>query len=392
MSLRTFLASLRTDAVPLRFVAGNQSADMDSVVSALSYAYFATYHDPSTPVIPLINIPRADMRLRRDIAHVLREHNLTDDLLYFSEDFARLTRQGHPAQLTLVDHCNVQGDAIIAAHAAHAVEVVGIIDHHADEGFAPAADPRIIRPNGSCSSLVFDYWFARCPEAFSVDVVRLLAAPLLIDTSNMTQKVEHTDEVVYRRIEEILGAKVALTAFYDQIKAEKKNLSGFVMTDLLRKDYKQFTFASRSPAGSPRVGFSSLSKPFAWLVKHYGAADVAAACAELCRQNVLDALVVTTSYTRRDTGQYSREFAYSFRRDNSFAPLWARLASLVPALDLHVDWYGLEQRDIDELNTTAQTVKVYNQHNVAASRKQVVPAVKSAVDSPEESSPQTHRA
>ena len=46
MSVRSYLVTLKkqleTNSIksPLRFVTGNQSADLDSVISAISFAYF----------------------------------------------------------------------------------------------------------------------------------------------------------------------------------------------------------------------------------------------------------------------------------------------------------------------------------------------------------------
>lgn len=418
MSVKAFLASLKSlvDSgallkSPLKFVTGNQSADLDSVISAISYSYFSNLKDSAEHVIPLINIPREDLRLRRDIALVLKAHSITEDLLYFVEDFSQLIQKASgSSQLTLVDHCNLQGDEVTEAYNAKLLNIVAIIDHHADEQIALDANPRVIQVNGSCSSLVFNYWFNQIgkPTSFYVDndVILLLLAPLLIDTTCMKAKVEEEDRIAFKRYRDILcsGANSSLDilkaytfegvraqadndifeSFYQQVKSQKKNIDGFTMKDFLRKDYKQFEFHSKSSGISSRIGFSSLLKPFSWILKNYSKDDVIKACADLRKDNNLDVNVMTTSFTRKDNELYAREFAYCYNSTKGNVELYAKLADLCHSvLDLHgEDLYNVSSNDLEALNLVEsnEVVVLFNQHNTQASRKQVVPAVKEAVE------------
>ncbi|CAH2350544.1 exopolyphosphatase [[Candida] railenensis] len=417
MSVRSFLTSLKSlvDSgallkSPLKFVTGNQSADLDSVISAISYSYFTNLKDSSEHVIPLINIPREDLRLRRDIVSVLKAHSINEDLLYFVEDFSQLIKRSKaPSQLILVDHCNLQGDEVTDAYNAKLLKIVAIIDHHADEQIALDANPRIIQVNGSCSSLVFNYWYNQIgkPTSFYTnnDVISLLLAPLLIDTTNMTAKVENEDTIAFKKYGEILlstdntsfnilkayalpGAEPQVEfdifeSFYKQVKTQKKNIEGFSMKDFLRKDYKQFEFHSKTSGSTSRIGFSSLSKPFSWILKNYTKAEIIKACTELRSDNNLDVNVMTTSYTRKDNGLYAREFAYCYNSTNSNAELYAKLPEFCTVLDLHSDdLYSVSAEDLSALNTfqSNEVLILFNQHNTQASRKQVVPAVKEAIE------------
>lgn len=417
MSVRSFLSSLKSlvDSgallkSPLKFVTGNQSADLDSVISAISYSYLTNLKDSSEHVIPLINIPREDLRLRRDIVLVLRAHSINEDLLYFVEDFSQLIKKSEaPSQLTLVDHCNLQGDEVTDAYNAKLLKIVAIIDHHADEQIALDANPRIVQVNGSCSSLVFNYWYNQIgqPTSFYTDndVILLLLAPLLIDTTNMAAKVENEDTIAFKKYGEILlssdntsldifkayalpGAEPQkeidiFESFYKQVKAQKKNIEGFSMKDFLRKDYKQFEFHSKTSGSSSRIGFSSLLKPFSWILKNYSYAEVITACTELRKDNNLDVNVMTTSYTRKDNGLYAREFAYCYNSTNSNSELYAKLPEFCTVLDLHSDdLYSVLAKDLSALNNfqSNEVLILLNQHNTQASRKQVVPAVKEAIE------------
>lgn len=214
MSVRSYLVTLKkqleTNSIksPLRFVTGNQSADLDSVISAISFAYF-NYKKDESLLIPLINISRTDFKLRRDIVTLLDSYSITEDSLYFIEDFKRITASDVPIELTLVDHCNIQGDVFTDYLSKGKLDIVGIIDHHQDESVFLNANPRIIHSNGSCSALVFNYWYDQFSNKdifYEKDneIVPLLLGSLLIDTSNMSQKVEEGDVIAFKEYQNIL--------------------------------------------------------------------------------------------------------------------------------------------------------------------------------------------
>ena len=89
MSIHTFLSKARHSlAQSLRskgdqrasFVIGNESADLDSITSALVYGYLQS----STPearkkdeyIIPVTNIPSSEVRLRPELTALLRHADL----------------------------------------------------------------------------------------------------------------------------------------------------------------------------------------------------------------------------------------------------------------------------------------------------------------------------
>ncbi|KAG7661364.1 PMT4 [[Candida] subhashii] len=367
MSVKTYLTKLRqkidskTLSFPYHVVAGNQSADMDSVVSAITFAYF-TNLQTKQDVIPLINIPRADFRLRRDIDVLLKSHQITQDLLYFVEDLGQFVTSAISAneklKFTLVDHNNLQGEEMhfLFEQTPDMVEVVSIIDHHADEGVFKNAEPRIIRSCGSNSSMIFNYFYETCfkddHEGFlknNADAIELLLGPLVIDTSNMTQKVEEPDVEAFKVYQKALNADAFMQEFittnngsgsnpyeqfYSILKSAKKDLTGFSFFDILRKDYKQFTFNS-----GDRVGFSSIGKSLKWVFKHYSPEEIKSTLSDALKTLGVDLFVITSSYTQKENGQYTREFAYYYEvRDHKKFNHLAELAK--DQLELNDDIYG----------------------------------------------------
>ncbi|EGV60047.1 Exopolyphosphatase [Yamadazyma tenuis] len=389
MSVKAFLQVVKkhigsSSLEPLRFVTGNQSADLDSVISAIGYSYLNYKYD-STVFIPLINIPRQDFSLRRDIKLVLETNAITEDLLYFIEDFKNIAGSRSQTEITLVDHCNLQGESLIEYFHNHQIKVTGIIDHHADENVFLDANPRTIKTCGSCSSLVFNHWSSKFEnlDVFkqnSGEIVKLFTAPLLIDTNNMSDKVEEDDRVALQLYKQVLQQEVTLASFdehftnyHQTIKRAKKNLDGFKVDQVLRKDYKQFKF------GGINIGFSSIGKSAEWLFKSYSNEEILSGLNNVIDFFHLDMVIATPSYTDKQN-QYRREFIVAYPETSQFEEL-GTLEPRCSTLALDKNVYNVEsfEAKLDELNKSI-TVRVWNQTNLAASRKQIVPAVKDILD------------
>lgn len=392
MSIKAFLESL--SALPqnkqlLKVVTGNQSADMDSVVSAITYAYFHHQsHPKEEPILPLVNISREEFRLRKDIVLLLGKHDISSTQLFFLDDirqFTLLSKDNH-LDVVLVDHCNLQGELLTELYEEKRLRVSGIIDHHADEGVFLDAVPRIIQSNGSCSALVFNFWNKQIGPIFDKDAVLLLLGPLLIDTSNMQQKVEQGDIDAFTQYSKVLVESESLlqtasidpstfSSVFSELKTAKKDLKGFSLYDILRKDYKQFKFSSKNGT-KVSVGFSSIGKSLSWVLTKYSVSEVIESLQKMSLAFHLDVVVITSSFTQKDTRIYTREFCFS-TTDSSLE----NIASLATELQLNTGFY----QDASVANTLAEInqsviFKVYNQQNTAASRKQVVPAIKEVIE------------
>lgn len=402
------LANSRLLSSPIRFTTGNQSADLDSVISALTSAYFE-HTANNVIVIPLVNIPKTEFRLRKDICQLLGYFSIGEDILFFTEDFVKIfDSYNHDFKLTLVDHCNLQGDSIIEKFRTGRIQVNAIIDHHEDENAFLNADPRIIMPNGSCSSLVFNYWEEKLRDkAKSEEEVKrtikgtipLLLGPLLIDTSNMTDKVREEDVKAFRTYQymledsqdiltlvngiantesQTLDTQELLDLFYKSIKKAKKDLSGLSFGQVLKKDYKQFEFQTSKGNTPVKVGFSSIGKSFHWLFKRFTANELFTAMDSTLSDLKLDLLIMTSSFTKKDS--HYREFSYYYMSNSSFAKDFSEIykeASEPLKLDRNLH---KKESYFDRLATSSDGEFVLlNQLNTRATRKQIVPIVKEII-------------
>ncbi|SPQ20240.1 fcbf9880-a541-4ed8-9612-7c3e1297d1ad [Thermothielavioides terrestris] len=342
-SLKSFLAAAKKALVaapaqrqtPLHFVIGNESADLDSLCSALVYAYFRTHTPPHTLHIPLSNLPRADLTLRPELSAVLTPAGLRpDDLITLTDLPGEDALSPQDTRWLLVDHNVLTGDLA----ARFSSQVVGCIDHHEDEGVIPHAlpadQPRIFAKCGSCMSLVLDKcratWDALAASATAsacddgtpaaacdAALARVALAPILIDTTNLTSKDKTTDWDV--RAAQLAEAKLLAwppaavslatmtappagggaaqqqqqqqqqhqqqhqpqaepgsydrAAYYAALTHLKEQIQGLTYRDVLRKDYKRWG------EGRLAVGVSTVVQGLGYVLRELGSGTGPAAAA-----------------------------------------------------------------------------------------------------------------
>lgn len=257
-SLQSYLCSVKSYAVQAKLVVlGNEAADLDSMASSIAYGYLRSRHDVDQVVLPVMPIPRGDFMLRPEAVYVFHEAGIRlEDLVFFDEiDLEKLFAAG--AALMLVDH-----NRLNPQWAGFAEHVVGLLDHHTDEGLFPDASPRVIRPVGSTASLVA-LEFVRADVEVSREMAILLGGALLLDTVNLDPdagRVTETDLAVAAKILPL--TLKSQQEFFAILHREKCNVAGLSTPDLLRKDYKGFQL------GTVQCGISSVLLPVMdWLAR-----------------------------------------------------------------------------------------------------------------------------
>lgn len=218
-------------------VLGNEAADLDSMASSIAYGYLLSLDDSHGLVLPVMPICRADFTLRTEAAYLFAEAGIElDDIVFFDEvEFDKLIAEG--AGLVLVDH-NKLGPALEQYNSS----VVGVVDHHKDEGLYDDASPRIVRTIGSTASLV-GMEFQKKRIVFPENIAILLGGTILVDTVNLSEKAGRVTDADIR-IAELLLPLCPLPGdeFFANIQRAKFNITGLSTADLLRKDYKEFQF------------------------------------------------------------------------------------------------------------------------------------------------------
>jgi exopolyphosphatase len=301
-------------------VLGNPSADLDSFISAVVYAYFCSASfrkdDPKPWFIPVLNLPttpaRDLWRLRPEFATALKlaegrsvtyepsgavkdENNrvLLEQLVTISDihSASKSTpvslfshRRAHSSSVSskmddyvLVDHNALTIPTLSAEDVNRHVNVTGCIDHHVDESFVPSnASPRIIKTGiGSCTSLVVQHlrdlrlWPLPDEGYATGELARLALAPILMDTANLTAegKVSDTDRDAVAFLESCIQSTSTSgpgpqewdrKSFYHQIANTKANsLDLLTFPEIFERDYKEWTEATRS-GEELNIGVSSI--------------------------------------------------------------------------------------------------------------------------------------
>ena len=424
-SVKTFLSQAKrqlqqaskSDATTA-FVVGNESADLDSIASALVYGYIQSSHPEARRsnivTIPITNIPARDLALRPELTTLLSHANLLPSDLITLDDLPP-NLPANKTSWTLVDHNALTGPLATTftnSNNEPSSTLTGCIDHHDDESFIPAtASPRLITKAGSCASLIanhlHDPWVQLALFSSSIGAANgqqsylviddtaytstwdaqaalLALGAILIDTQNLTSKHKVTphDERAVRSLEAFinmspkLGPKYDREAFYSALDAAKSDISSLSLTDILRKDYKSWS------DGGLELGVASVVQGLSFLRGKAGAeADqggknaLVRACGEFAKERKLGLLAVMTAFTN-DKGDFERELLLVSMEEGKATEVAERFVEKSKGELKLVD---LQEGSGDEKDGGVGWLGVWRQDNLEASRKRVGPLLREAM-------------
>lgn len=382
------------------FVVGNESADLDSITCAIVYGYIqsstVTAVRNNSYVIPVTNIPAADLSLRPELTALLKHADMRPSDLITLDDLPILSLPAEKTSWTLVDHNALTG--LLATH--YTPSITGVIDHHDDENTIPSsAQPRIISKSGSCNSLVTnhcrDTWQtisdtsssigaalgqesyrviddAHYTNVWDAQVAKLALGSILVDTSNLKAEDKVTEHD--RKAVKFLEAKINISrlgkdydrdTFFNELSEAKADLDGLSLEDILRKDYKQWS------EGDINLGVSSVVKPISYL--QHKSEDLVPSMLKFAKERELGLFAVMTAFTNEDGG-FARQLLVLSTSDGKATQAAKRFAESAAE--------ELKLKDSDEQVKQADGVvwmQIWNQGNVAASRKRVGPLLREAM-------------
>ena len=318
------------------------------MASAVVYAHYkAAADDRQTAVAALIDIPRADYKLRTEAVYLFAAAGIDPQLLLFADDLdlCALHKAGK-LKLTLIDH-----NKPAAAREQFSDCVTEIIDHHKDEGLFGSVSPRIIEPVGSSATLVAELILNNNRKLLEAGSATLLLGTILLDTVNLEAEAGRATP----RDQQTVDTLLRLTGsnrqqLFDRLQQEKFNVASLDSFDLLRKDYKEWTL------GRKRVGIASVLLPVEdWLSKD-GA--LSASLASYAGTRCLDVLITMNACTN---SEFTRE-----------------LIVYCPDESLRIPLIGfLKRSDLQlkpiESNVVDESTALFAQGNLSYSRKKVQP-------------------
>ncbi|ESK83292.1 exopolyphosphatase [Moniliophthora roreri MCA 2997] len=188
-SKQHYLSALKASKNDWTVVMGNESGDLDTIACAIAYAYHQTHH-MNKPTIPFIRIHPDDLKLRAENIYALSLAGVTEpqNQLFLLSDVPE--GKWNQTNFALVDH-NRLAPEYAQGDGEEKPRVVAVIDHHEDEGlYTETANPRTIVPTGSCASQVAAFIFSgtlhdsnSTPPSIPPEVATLLLSAILVDTS-----------------------------------------------------------------------------------------------------------------------------------------------------------------------------------------------------------------
>lgn len=178
----------------LRFILGNETADMDSIFSSLIYGYYRSLASINSEgdlhYIPVINTRSADINARFETMYLLNNLKYDPaDLIFIDEYNITELVKTYNAEVILVDH------NIPSASFKDLIEnVTEILDHHDDKTSIYKEGQlkrKRIEKIGSTNTLLFDeIWSGQedVKAQLETDVFWIILATILTDTFNLNPK------------------------------------------------------------------------------------------------------------------------------------------------------------------------------------------------------------
>eukprot|EP00735_Rhodelphis_limneticus_P003532 TRINITY_DN15013_c0_g1::TRINITY_DN15013_c0_g1_i1::g.25747::m.25747 TRINITY_DN15013_c0_g1::TRINITY_DN15013_c0_g1_i1::g.25747 ORF type:complete len:447 (+),score=78.41,sp/Q8BIW1/PRUN1_MOUSE/28.44/5e-35,DHHA2/PF02833.9/9.2e-16,DHH/PF01368.15/3e-06 TRINITY_DN15013_c0_g1_i1:48-1388(+) len=303
MKLAEFLKvskeALQKRSHPMTVVMGNESCDLDTMVSSMGWAYLIhlmrMHRKPGTrdvTVVPVFPIPRADYALRPEVSYLFRRANVNPDHCTFLDECDPLAlHDSHKlASLYLVDHNR------LSHHFSMLTPLVQcVIDHHKDEAMyhnqiklaENLMDPLnehkyIVDLVGSCSTLVTSE-FLKFIEHVNTnegvveldrDFALLAYGTVLMDSvclnaEHPAKRTTPLDLTVGDALQAMLP-HVQRNDLYNALMKAKECIEDMTNVDLLRRDYKEWT-AGPYTYGVPAIASLSASE---WLCRYPNATDL----------------------------------------------------------------------------------------------------------------------
>jgi len=333
-----------------QIVVGNESADLDSIISAnlLAFTYDSIGEEG---IIPLINCKKRDYKLRTESYGLLKRYDIDQDDLIFIDDInTELIKNPENLKVIVVDH-NKLPDNLRAWDNS----VVAVFDHHQDVDTYKNAQPRLFEKVGSCSTLVAQFILENNADLLKNEYFSILnISPILVDTINLDPeqgRVTDVDVEISKKLESYIS--VDLQKLYDDLQFMKSDVSALSSNELLRKDYKQWA--------NKKMTYGMASVPLSienWLKKDK---EIASACGLYMKENDLEMMLVMTAYME---GSFKRELIV-------IAPDKTFLDSFIQMLNDA----GLELTNYTtELKSNLQ-LAVFNQGGLGFSRKKIQPLI-----------------
>ncbi|XP_015122140.1 exopolyphosphatase PRUNE1 isoform X1 [Diachasma alloeum] len=347
----------------IRVILGNESCDLDSAVCSLvlglfHYSMLEKADTKNAGVIPLLNIPKREFKIKTEVVFHLQHHGIQLEHLSFRDEIELKNLSNEKKlELCLVDHHTLnEHDASLAD------SVVQVIDHRPqDPNWLWTGRDINLEKVGSCATLVARRIFEEKPDILNAQISNLLQGPILVDTCNFSAEAGRAtplDIEIMEKLESLRQEKATKTRdeIHSLILDAKTDISSLSPEDLLIKDLKYVN-------GIPIPGFPILVEEFLNLNRALDAVNSFTSERE-CRITILLGMDFKRDVVKRDLAVFS------------FLP-----NELENRIRLALEQSDLDLQQVSEKSKENWCLRLYKQGGVRATRKQIVPIIQSATAS-----------
>ncbi|VDL62674.1 unnamed protein product [Hymenolepis diminuta] len=233
-------------------ITGNESCDLDSIVSAIGYAFLKTTKEKDGDIyIPYCNVSRDDIDLRTEVVYWLKTVGLLKEDLITAGDLDWLLKKENAkmVELILVDHLQTE-----QSNSFKNYPVVEIIDHrplpkdYKQPNTCAFFNVHIV---GSCTTLITELLFEHLdPSKIPKNLCHLLYGAILLDNDGFSafaievNKATKRDQLACKKLLEHAGQALlnqdgTQNDVYEALKKAKCDISGLSLQQLFQRDCKK---------------------------------------------------------------------------------------------------------------------------------------------------------
>ncbi|EPY77980.1 protein prune-like protein [Camelus ferus] len=228
-------------------VIGHKSCDLDSLISAFTYAYFLDkVSPPGVLCLPVLNIPRTEFNYFTETRFILEELNISDSFHIFRDEINlhQLNDEGK-LSITLVGS-NVLASEDKALESA-VVKVINPVEQ-SDAGF---------EFRESSSSLVVKEILQEAPELITEQLAHLLRGSILFKWIAMeSKKISEKQEEVLSLLEEKFPSLPPREDIISVLQETQFSAQGLSIEQTMLKDLKELS------DGEIKVAISTVNMTF----------------------------------------------------------------------------------------------------------------------------------
>ncbi|KAF5282390.1 hypothetical protein FQA39_LY17587 [Lamprigera yunnana] len=348
------IPSVNFSETHVHIIIGNESCDLDSMISALALAYlhYRQYEKKSKGilVLPVLNIFSGDFSVRTENCYVLDQLKVNKEFLLFRdtislEDISKYNL----LKVSLVDHHMLRKQDMFLEKF-----VIEVFDHRPRDTKMTWNKDRVhivIEEVASCASLIANEILNENSLILNRTLATLLYDVIIFDSIALNpavDKVRDLDLKISQKLKEMFDIKITVEQLFEELWQAHNNVSHLTPKQLLVKDLK---FIEKLPiAGVPMLVQDYLKLP-----------NVLSNLIQFCDEIDYETIVIMGLWVNGK--QVFRDIGIFAKSNKSLQH------SLVSALR------GSEELQLEECNVETPNIIYFKQNNIHKSRKHILPLI-----------------